>query len=295
MKARIEYNFRSYSLEDVAEGVEDSPSFAVPLFSIDSGLYLEKNTKWLGKNVLQTLEPRLFYAFAPEEDQSDVPVFDTTEVSLDNVTNIFRANRFFGEDRVGDTNQLTLGLTTRLIDSETGDERLRASLGQLILLDDLEETFFGESIEAGFGDVLGELRTDSPSGWSTYSFVQFDPDESEIANARFDLGYSPSNDNRKRFTLGYFFVNRLVEDTAQVTLNLDWPIADRWQFKAQESFSLEDSESLFTQLELEYNACCWKARFTAQERITDRNIDEKRQAFFFELELTSLGSFSSGL
>jgi len=295
VKPRISYNFRSYSLDDVAPGGEDSPSFAVPIFSIDSGLYLEKNTNWFGKSVLQTLEPRLFYAFAPEEDQDDVPVFDTTQVSLDNVTNIFRANRFFGEDRVGDTNQLTLGLTTRLIDNETGDERLKASIAQLILLEDLDVNLFGDTVESGFGDILGELRTDWPSGWSTYSFVQFDVEESEIANARFDLGYSPSSDSRKRFSLGYFFVNRNFTDTNQVTVNLDWPIADRWQFKAQESFSIEDSESLFTQLELEYNACCWKARFTAQERITDRNINEKRQAFFFELELTSLGSFSSGL
>ena len=295
VKPRISYHFRTYNLDDVADGVEDNPSFAVPIFSIDSGLYLEKNTNWFGKSVLQTLEPRLFYAFAPEEDQDDVPIFDTSQVSLDNVTNIFRENRFFGEDRVGDTNQLTLGLTTRIIDNETGDERLKASIAQLVLLEDLEVNLFGDTIESGFGDVLGEVRTNWPSGWSTYSFVQFDPDESEISNARFDLGYSPSNDSRKRFSLGYFFVNRSAVDTDQVTLNLDWPIADRWQFKAQESFSLEDSESLFTQLGLEYNACCWKARFTAQERITDRNIDEKRQAFFFELELTSLGSFSSGL
>lgn len=295
VKPRLSYHLRSFSLDDVGAGVEDNPSFAVPIFSIDSGLYLEKNTNWFGKSVLQTLEPRLFYAFAPEEDQDDVPIFDTTQVSLDNVTNIFRENRFFGEDRVGDTNQLTLGLTTRLIDNETGDERLKASVAQLVLLDDLEVNLSGDTVESGFGDILGELRTDWPSGWSTYSFLQFDVEESEIANARFDVGYSPVSDSRKRFSLGYFFVNRNNNDTNQVTLNLDWPIADRWQFTAQESFSIEDSESLFTQLGLEYNACCWKARFTAQERITNRNLDEKRQAFFFELELTSLGSFSTGL
>ena len=295
VKPRVSYHFRTYDLDDVADGVEDNPSFAVPIFSVDSGLYLEKNTSFFGKSAIQTLEPRLFYAFAPDEDQSDVPIFDTSQVSLDNVTNIFRENRFFGEDRVGDTNQLTLGLTTRFIDSETGDERLRASLGQLILLDDLEENLFGQTIESGFGDVLGEVRTELPGGWSAYSFAQYDVEESELRTARFDLGYAPKDDSRKRLSLGYYFVNRLNTDTDQVTLNLDWPIADRWQFRAQERFSIEDSESLFTQLELEYNACCWKARFTAQERITDRNIDEKRQAFFFELELTSLGSFSSGL
>lgn len=300
VKPRVSYNFRSYDLDVVDQGVvgesiEDSPSFAVPIVSIDSGLYLEKNAKWFGESVLQTLEPRLFYAFAPEEDQSDVPIFDTSQVSLDNVSNIYRENRFFGEDRVGDTNQLTLGLTTRVIENESGDERLRASLGQLILLDDLEVNLFGETIEAGLGDLLGEVRTNSTGGWSTYTFAQYDFEESELRNARFNLGYAPKSDSRKRVSVGYFFVNRTNRDTGQVTLNVDWPISDRWQFKAQERFSIEDSESLFTQVELEYNACCWKARFTAQDRITNRNIDDKRQAFFFELELTSLGSFRSGL
>jgi len=295
VKPRISYNFRTYDLDDVAAGVEDSPSFAVPIFSIDSGIYLERNTKWFGQDVLQTLEPRLFYVFSPEEDQDDVPIFDTSQVSLDNITNIFRENRFFGEDRVGDTNQLTLGVTTRLIDNETGDERLRASFGQLVLLDDLEQNLFGGVIESGFGDFLGELRTESTGGWSTYTFAQYDFEENEIRNARFDLGYAPRDDSRKRLSVGYFFVNRTGRDTDQLTVSLDWPISDRWQFKAQERRSLEDSESLFTQIELEYNACCWKARFTAQDRITNRNIDEKKQAFFFELELTSLGSFRGGL
>ena len=111
----------------------------MPIFSIDSGLYFEKNTNWFGEGVLQTLEPRLFYAYASEEDQSDVPIFDTSQVSLNNFSNIFRANRFYGHDRVGDTNQVTLGLTTRIIDNDTGKQRLKASIGQLVLLDDLEQ------------------------------------------------------------------------------------------------------------------------------------------------------------
>ena len=117
VKPRISIHSSSYSLDNVAPGVEDSPSFTVPIFSIDSGLYFEKNTNWFGESALQTLEPRLFYAYAPDEDQSDVPIFDTSQVSLNNFSNIFRANRFFGNDRIGDTNQLTLGLTCLLYTS----------------------------------------------------------------------------------------------------------------------------------------------------------------------------------
>ncbi|WP_122614317.1 LPS assembly protein LptD, partial [Pseudomonas viridiflava] len=37
-----------------------SQSRSVPISSVDSGLYFDRNTQWFGKNYRQTLEPRLF-------------------------------------------------------------------------------------------------------------------------------------------------------------------------------------------------------------------------------------------
>ena len=300
VKPAVSVRSNTYSLNNVEEGGEDSPSFTVPLFSIDSGLYFEKNTKWFGDSVLQTLEPRLFYAFAPDEDQSDVPVFDTSQVSLNNFSNIFRANRFFGEDRVGDTNQLTLGLTTRIIDNESGDQRLTASVGQLYLLDDLEQNLFASTvIESGLGDLLAEVRTEGKGPWTTYSFLQFDHDESEVRTARFAVGYEPKNDNRKNIQVGYYRADfgTLVVD--QLTVDGRWPIADKWQVFGSERYSIEDSESLETLAGLEYNGCCWKVRFVGSSRVdtrlsSDGALDNKRNAFFVEFELTALGKLRTG-
>lgn len=296
VKPKISLNTRSYSLNNVEEGAEDSPSFTVPIFSVDSGLYFEKNINWFGEGALQTLEPRLYYVFAPDEDQSDVPVFDTSEIVLNNISNIYRETRFFGEDRVGDTNQVTLGLTSRIIDNETGDQRVVASLGQLILLDDLELRLNDSSpvIESGLGDLLAEVRTESQGPWSTYSFLQFDHDESELTTASFAVGYQPKDDNRKNVQVGYRRTQGFTRVIDQLTIDANWPISDRWQFFGSERFSIEDSESLSTTLGLEYNACCWKLRFVGTDRLNNRNIDDKKTSFFVELELTSLGSFKSG-
>jgi LPS-assembly protein len=306
VKPKLSVYSSRYSLDNVADGAEDSPSFTVPIFSIDSGLYFERNTSWFGDGALQTLEPRVFYAYAPEEDQSDVPIFDTSQVSLNNFSNIFRDNRFFGSDRVGDTNQLTFGLTSRFIDNDTGDQRLTASVGQLYLLDDLEQNLSESTvIEKGLGDLLAEVKTESKGAWTTYSFLQYDHEESEVRTARFALGYAPKDDSRKNVQVGYYRSNIRSRVVDQVTVEANWPVSDKWQFFGSERYSIEDSESIETRAGLEYNGCCWKLRFIGTSRIDTRlrrnneingtNGGDKRTAFFIELELTALGRLRTGL
>ncbi len=317
VKPTLSVHSRSYSLDNIAEGSEDNPSFTVPILAVDSGLFFEKNTSWFGSGALQTLEPRVYYVYAPEEDQDDVPIFDTSQVSLNNFSNIFRANRFFGEDRVGDTNQVTIGLTSKIIDNETGDQRLVASIGQLYLLDDLEVGLRTTQapVEKGLGDLLAEVRTESENAWTTYSFLQFDHEESELRTARFAVGYQPKDDSRKNVQVGYYrskFTNFTVQQgevvaqdrvVDQLTVNANWPLSDRWQAFASERYSIEDSESLETTAGLEYNGCCWKVRFIGSNRINSRlrrnattdNRDDKRTAYFIEFELTSLGRLRTGL
>ena len=304
LKPAVSLHTRTYSLDTVAEDAEDNPSFTVPIFSVDSGIALERKAKWFGDSVLHTLEPRLFYVYAPEVDQDDVPLFDTSQVTLNNFSNIFRTNRFFGEDRVGDTNQVTLGLTSRVLDSETGDERLKFSVGQLVLLDDLELNFngSGEPIEQGLGDLLTELRTQS-GAWSTYTYLQYSHELDEVVTASLNFGFTPQTDNRKNISVGYYFLNGFTQDIDQIRTSVNWPISDRWQFFANNRYDLENSESLDTTVGLEYNGCCWKARITGTDRINNRfgrvgaadDEEPTRTAVFFELELTSLGSISTGL
>ena len=300
-KPRVSVYSTNYSLDEFAEGVEDSPSFTVPIFSLDSGVVFERNTNWFGDGVLQTLEPRVYYVYAPEDkdEQDEAPVFDTSQATLNNFSNIFRENRFFGSDRVGDTNQVTIGLTSRILDNESGDQRLKASIGQLVLLDDLEQGLSANAapIESGLGDFLAELSTVSGDAWTTYSFIQYDHDESELRTARFSLGYAPRDQPRKRINVGYYKFNSANSTSSvdQLTLNASWPISDRWQIFGDERYSIEDSEGLETTVGLEYNGCCWKVRFFGTDRIQDRDIEQKKTSFFVEFELTSLGSIRTGL
>jgi len=303
VKPRVSFHHRSFSLDRTDPTLDDSPSLNVPIFSIDSGIAFERNASWFGDSAIQTLEPRLFYVYAPEEDQDDLPLFDTSQIQLNNFGNIFRETRFFGGDRVGDTNQVTLGATSRIIDSESGDERLKFSIGQLILLDDLEQNLVpGQVVEDGLGDLLLELTTKSKGAWTTRSLLQISHEEDEaLRTARFSFGYNPKDDSRKRLDVGYYFLERGDNDISQLTFNANWPIADRWQVFGSGRYSLERSENISSTVGVEYSGCCWKLRLIGTDRVDSRlqrisgNDDESRGSVFLELELTSLGRLRTGV
>jgi len=108
---------------------DTTPSQSLTGLSLDTGLLFDRKTQWFGRDYTQTFEPRLFYVTIPYKDQNNLPVFDSAlrDVSF---PSLFQENRFTGGDRVGDTQQLSVGLSTRFIDREQGKERLRLSVGE---------------------------------------------------------------------------------------------------------------------------------------------------------------------
>src|SRR5699024_2699166 len=144
LEPKIKYAYTRYDLSLDSTGKQNliddkrkfrsSPDRNVGIYSVDSGLYFDRPSQWFGKSYRQTLEPRLFYLYVPYEDQSDLPLFDTGEAQF-SYASLFRDNRFSGRDRIGDTNQISLGLTNRWLE-DSGFERQRISVGQAYYLSD---------------------------------------------------------------------------------------------------------------------------------------------------------------
>ena len=109
-------------------GAAVSPAVAIPWGSLDTGLAFERDARWFGNNLTQTLEPRLFYVYVPFRNQKQIPIFDTGLAEF-NFPQLFSENRFTGGDRFGDANQVTTALTTRFLQSN-GQEALRGTIGQ---------------------------------------------------------------------------------------------------------------------------------------------------------------------
>ena len=81
-------------------------------------MFFDRTFNFFDSNFTQTLEPRAFYSYTPFHNQSMIPVYDTRLMDL-NMYNVFSENQFIGYDRIQDSNQLTTGLTSRFIDSDS--------------------------------------------------------------------------------------------------------------------------------------------------------------------------------
>jgi len=125
----VGYHFTQYDLQNAGAGLPSTPTRTVPYARLDAGLVFERRDGADGQRT-QTLEPRIVYSYLPYRDQNELPIFDTTLPDL-NLTELFRTNRFVGDDRISDANQVAIGLTTRLFDSASGAQYLSATLGQL--------------------------------------------------------------------------------------------------------------------------------------------------------------------
>jgi LPS-assembly protein len=125
----IGYHFTQYDLENAGVGLPSTPTRSLPYARIDTGLVLERNEGSAGQRT-QTLEPRMVYSYVPYRNQNELPIFDTALPDL-NLTELFRTNRYVGDDRIGDADQLAVGLTTRLFDHDSGAQYLTATIGQI--------------------------------------------------------------------------------------------------------------------------------------------------------------------
>ena len=81
-----------------------------------------------GGGWIQTLEPRVYYLYSEYVDQSMLPLFDTSELNF-SFNQLFRDDRFSGGDRFADSDQVTVALTSRILNS-AGKETARVSIGQ---------------------------------------------------------------------------------------------------------------------------------------------------------------------
>ncbi len=275
-----------YTLERAAPGQPETQAVSVPWLSVDSGLVFERDTQWFGEGLRQTLEPRLFYVYAPYRDQSQLPLFDTALADF-NYAQLFSENRFVGGDRFGDANQITWALTSRLI-NERGEERLRATVGQRYYFADERVGLTASTV----------LRTSPESDWLTsvggrfarhWSFdgtLQYNPRDSRTERYGLLLRYAP--EIAKVLNFSYRF-NR--EQVRQWDLSAQWPVQGGWYAIGRYNYSLQDDRVLEALGGVEYNGGCWVFRAVYQQVQAATDVTSK--AILFQLEFNGLGQIGS--
>ncbi|MGB5104352.1 MAG: LPS-assembly protein LptD [Steroidobacteraceae bacterium] len=273
----------SYVLDETPAGLDDTLSRSLPTLSLDSGLVLERRAGSHGQR-LQTLEPRLLYLYVPYRDQDDIPVFDTGLPDL-NMVQLFRTNRYVGADRVGDANQLAVGVTSRLLDARGGRQFLSATLGQAFYFEDPRVRLPDEpDRDRSASDVVAELELSAFKHWNARLGQQWNPDQSRSEKSEVSLQYRPAGD--RVVNVGYRFRRDLVE---QFDVSAAWPITTNWRGFGRWVFSTREDKTLDQFVGVEYGSCCWSVRLITRRYVSSRTGDADT-SFGLQLELKGLSS-----
>ena len=256
--------------------------------SIDSGLFFER---FLKNGYQHTLEPRLYYLNIPFEDQNDAPLFDTSTPDF-SVSQLFRDNRFIGGDRVGDTNQITLAFTSRIINPKTGNELLRASIGQIYYFEDREVSLDGSIDNSSQSDVIAELDTNW-GRWKSNIDLQLDITNNTLSKENYFLHYL--SDARHLFNIGYRkrLINNSI-DIEQTDTSFVYAISREYTGFARWNYSLKDDKNIDSIIGLAYDSCCWSLQLLAQRRLQNStNIDDTYDnSILVQFVFKGLGSIS---
>ena len=279
----VSVDYTRYNLDDYVLG-DGSFDRTVPVVEWDNGLYFDRQSRLFDVPYNQTLEPRLYYAWADADpDQNDIPDFDT-DLQTFRFEQLFRPDRFTGGDRVGDANQLTVALTSRFNDLLTGAERARFSIGQVQYFEDREVTLFGEGAGTRSRSPLaGEVVLNPLDTLEIRSSGLWDPDTGDTEEGRSQLTFH-STDYRYLASVGHTYSRGELE---QSDIAAVFPVSDRVSLIGRWVYDSDLDRTVGSLAGLEYNNCCWSVQVVHQNYLTDdRELDSR---ILFQIQLKGLG------
>lgn len=290
---KIGVHYTSYSLNN-DPGNLGSQNRTLPIFSLDSGAYFDRDFKIASRNYSQTLEPRLFYVYIPDRKQNAIPNFDSSESDL-NFSTLFRENQFTGNDRINNANQVSLALTTRLIESDLGTERLSASIGQRYYFEDQKVAIDYNNPDLfrknNSSDVIVGLKANLKTHWNASAFWQYNTDDSSGVRTTLTSRYKPEPGKALNLSYSYKQDTSGLSGINQFDASGQWPLSPKWYGIGRLNYSLREHQIIETLAGVEYNAGCWQSR-TVIQRVSTATADAN-YALFFQLELGGLASIGS--
>ena len=274
----------------------ENKSVVVPQFTLDTGLIFEKQG-----NYLQTLTPRLFYAYAPYRNQDSHPNFDSTTASI-NYDQLFSLNRFYGHDRLEDNNFASLGLSYSLFD-DIGLERLKTSVGQSFYFEDRRVTLNNTSDEFDRERRTGPVVNVSSQLSERFSVSANGAWMSNGDNAQRDVQMYYTGDQGNLYNVGYFNRRELVnrqDSYDQVVASFIQPVHNNWRIIGHAQYDLDNSVAREYLLGVNYESCCWglsvygRSYYNDLDNVKDNGVSPKR-AIMAEFTLKGLGGFNNKL
>ena len=277
----------------------------VPIFSAESGLVFERNMSLAGQGLVQTLEPKLFYVYIPTRDQNSLPVFDSGLQDI-NLATMYTENQFSGSDRINDANQITTGVTSRMLQAN-GVERLRGSLAQRFYFKAQDVTLPGVAPRgSNNSDLLAALNGTIVPHWTADAGWQYTTDTSQTQRLNAGIRYQPEPGKvvnvAYRYTTGaqataigqtQTVISAINPSNVlrQVDLSTEWPLTRRLSAIARWNYSVADSRLIEGLAGLEFDGGCWAFRVVAHNFATTATTSVS--SIFMQLELNGVSKIGS--
>jgi LPS-assembly protein len=305
---KLQLHATRYQLDNPLSGARTFDR-VLPTFSLDTGLVFERETRWFGRDVLQTLEPRAFYARTPYKNQNILPVYDSGATDF-NLSTIYSENTYVGQDRLVDNDALTLGVSSRFFDANNGAEMLRVGVAQRIRFSDQQVVLPGQTAsQTGLSDILLGAGIRWDERWSLDATVQANNQTHDIARTTLQARYSHSA--YRVINTAYRANNQVTPNSEFVELGWQWPLSDlvgstdrqaetawsrtpgqglgpdRWYTVGRLNYSLKERSLVDTLVGLEYDAGCWLGRIAferLQTNISNVSSTSATSRILFQLE-----------
>ena len=273
----------NYSQTNIATDslLEKNISRTLPKVRLHGGVNFDRYLTLFNKNYNQTLEPQLQYLYIPEKDQNNIGIYDTTNLQ-DDYSGLFRDRRFSGIDRIAQANQISWGITSRLLTKEN-NEVLRFSLGRIVYLNESNFNSTDPDALVDKSALAADIFINLNRNWQFSSDIQYNTDASTTNKSQTTLDYLFSNN--QTIQLNHRYARDVSgESLEQMSLATNINIATRWQFVGRFTQDLKGKRSIESYAGFEYSSCCWGIRFTYHRNINStiddsRNIDDNRDAF----------------
>ena len=307
---KVSFQSNTYNATPFAANSTAAPAqgFTIPTFSLDSGLAFEREAAELkgffGRDMLLTMEPRAFYVYTPFQSQANTPLFDTADAGF-GVTQIFSENTFVGNDRIADNNKLTGGITSRMIEANTGAERANVTLAQ-------RQSFTGQKVGLNgtiaspttYSDTLGSASVRLLGNFSADMFGQYNTQLNKFVQTTVGGSWRPTPGRSLNF--GYRNVwspptqasvqNNTAATLAQTTTDQynvsgQWPLTREVSVLGRWGYDALTTKTLNTLVALEWMRDCWTLRGAYSQVMNTTQITTTQ--VLFQIEFRGFGTAGS--
>ena len=312
LRTNAKYKHVQYKLQNQASMSLDDPDLGIGIYNFDAGLVFERDMNRSG-GWRQTLEPRLYYLYSEFEDQSALPLFDTSELNF-SFNQLFRDDRFSGGDRIADADQMAFALTSRILDP-AGRETARLSIGQVRYFEDRFVTLSNPlqtwlplySPLANKSALAGEVVFSLGDNWRFNTDIQWDEDTQEVDEGVIQFRYHRDSDHLLNFAYRvrslvnsptFTLPNDIDPRIKQTDVSAVWPINTNWRVLARWNYDHSNSRNLESFAGIEWSNCCATIRLIGREWVDEDelflpNIEPER-GVFVQFTLNGLGNLTGG-